>query len=79
MLGEEEGGGIVHQVLHHGETLAGLQAGRVELVELNAHMGGLGHLPALGRLHVVAVQLEGDGRTGTLNGENDFLNVNSSR
>jgi hypothetical protein len=27
---------------------------------------GLGHLPALGRLHVVAVQLEGDGGPGAL-------------
>ncbi len=51
----------MHEVLHHAEAVAGLQAGRVQLVELDAHVRSLGHLPALGRLHVVAVQLEGDG------------------
>ena len=56
----------MHEVLHHAVALAVLQAGGVQLVELNAHVRGLRHLTALGRLHVVAVQLEGDGGPGAL-------------
>jgi len=66
VFGQGEGGRVVHEVLHHLEALTGLEAGRVELVELDPHVGSLGHLAALGRFHVVAVQLKRDRRTRPL-------------